>query len=1425
MFKFMLQKFIQSALLLVVLFTTVQSYAQVSQAPDGIQFQALATDANGHPAAGRVIYVKDAIIAKTATGTIVYSETFKVTASSAGIFTIVLGKGTYASGVSSIANIDWANGPFFLNLKIAVEPTVPTASWNVNNEYVDLGTSQFWSVPYALYAGSVKGLDTKLNIADTAAMLKPYFTAINLKANIESPTFTGTVSGITKAMVGLANVDNTSDLIKPISTATQAALDLKANTADVTTALALKANTADINTALALKANASDVTTALALKANTADVTTALNLKANTADVTTALALKANTADVTEALNLKANTTDVNTALALKANTADVTTALNLKANTTDVTTGLATKVDKVTGKELSTNDYTTAEKTKLAAITGTNTGDQDLSAFATNTALALKANTADVTTALNLKANVTDVTNSLATKVDKVTGKELSTNDYTTAEKTKLAAITGTNTGDQDLSALATNTALALKANTTDVTTALNLKANTTDVNNSLALKANVSSLSTVATSGSYNDLSNKPTIPSAYTLPTASASVLGGVKVGSNLSVDGNGVLSANINAGSISGTVTVANGGTGATTLTGLVKGNGTNALTAAVAGTDYQAPLTLATTGTGAATFSGTTLTIPTYSLPKADGTNLGGVKVGSNLSVDGNGVLSANINAGSISGTVTVANGGTGATTLTGLVKGNGTNALTAAVAGTDYQAPLTLTTTGTGAATFSGTTLTIPTYSLPIADGTNLGGVKVGSNLNVDANGVLTANINAGTLTGTTLAANVVNSSLTSIGTVTSGTISLTTDITTSGTLKAGAVTYPNIHGTNGQVLTTTGSGTLSWTSIPSPDLTNYVTTNTAQTITSAKTFSETTTFSKDLAVNGITVGRGGGNESTNTAIGINALSVNTPNTSNQNNLLGANNTATGADALKSNTTGAYNTAFGYSTLSTNITGSYSTAIGVDALKISTVGYNTALGPWALENNTTGANNVAVGISALSANTTGNNNTSIGNGANVGSGALTNATAIGNGASVTASNTIQLGDAAVTDVRTSGNLTVNGITVGKGKSTLINSSNTTNTAFGRETLSSNVSSGTITGTNNTSIGYQTLRDNTSGSFNTANGSNALKSNITGNSNTAIGYRTLSANTSGNDNTASGANALKSNTEGVYNTAYGSSTLLSNSTGSGNTAIGYFTLAFNTGNNNTANGNRALQDNTTGSNNTAIGTEAGRYIADGSTDNTTSDYSVYLGSNTKASADNAQNETVIGYNAIGAGSNTIQLGNTSVTNVKTSGTVSAGGFTTTGVILASGTVSAGGLLTWGDFYGTNIVASGKVTAASYITTSDLRLKSNIAPLANSLATVMQLNPVHYMKKGSLASTAYTREENGFIAQEIQKILPFVVTEGKDENKLLSVDYNSFIPVLTKAIQEQQRQIEDQNAKIAAQQKQIEELIKLMKEIKK
>jgi hypothetical protein len=82
------------------------------------------------------------------------------------------------------------------------------------------------------------------NVDNTADAAKPVSTAqqtaLNLKANLASPTFTGTVSGVTKSMVDLGSVDNTSDLAKPISTATQAALDTKqasgsyATTTDIT---------------------------------------------------------------------------------------------------------------------------------------------------------------------------------------------------------------------------------------------------------------------------------------------------------------------------------------------------------------------------------------------------------------------------------------------------------------------------------------------------------------------------------------------------------------------------------------------------------------------------------------------------------------------------------------------------------------------------------------------------------------------------------------------------------------------------------------------------------------------------------------------------------------------------------------------------------------------------------------------------------------------------------------------------------------------------------------------------------------------------------------------------------------------------------------------------------------------------------------
>jgi len=69
------------------------------------------------------------------------------------------------------------------------------------------------------------------NVDNTSDASKPVSSAqqsaLDLKANLASPTFTGTVSGITKSMVGLSNVDNTTDANKPVSTAQGVAIGLK----------------------------------------------------------------------------------------------------------------------------------------------------------------------------------------------------------------------------------------------------------------------------------------------------------------------------------------------------------------------------------------------------------------------------------------------------------------------------------------------------------------------------------------------------------------------------------------------------------------------------------------------------------------------------------------------------------------------------------------------------------------------------------------------------------------------------------------------------------------------------------------------------------------------------------------------------------------------------------------------------------------------------------------------------------------------------------------------------------------------------------------------------------------------------------------------------------------------------------------------
>lgn len=186
---------------------------------------------------------------------------------------------------------------------------------------------------------------------------------------------------------------------------------------------------------------------------------------------------------------------------------------------------------------------------------------------------------------------------------------------------------------------------------------------------------------------------------------------------------------------------------------------------------------------------------------------------------------------------------------------------------------------------------------------------------------------------------------------------------------------------------------------------------------------------------------------------------------------------------------------------------------------------------------------------------------------------------------------------------------------------------------------------------------NTAVGGYALESNTTGYNNTAVGSEALRNQGAGGDSTAVGYKALEHNTTGSDqNTAVGSFALRFNTTGRYNTAQGMGALRANTTQYGNTAVGQAALFNATAANNTAIGWNALNENLTGSDNVAIGQGAVVKQADGSTNLTTPQRSVYVGTQVQGYDNNDDNSIVIGYRAIGAGANKAVIGNSSVTDV-------------------------------------------------------------------------------------------------------------------------------------------------------------------------
>jgi len=209
----------------------------------------------------------------------------------------------------------------------------------------------------------------------------------------------------------------------------------------------------------------------------------------------------------------------------------------------------------------------------------------------------------------------------------------------------------------------------------------------------------------------------------------------------------------------------------------------------------------------------------------------------------------------------------------------------------------------------------------------------------------------------------------------------------------------AGKMSYPSSAGSNGEVLTTDGSNGLSWSTSSSG-----VPYSGASGVVNLGDY--------DLTVQGYRIGKGTGGASGNLVFGTATLSGS-----------GTGNTVIGVTAAHSLGTGTNNTIIG------NAAGWYIgntsgiTAIGQSALHAESGAGNTALGYRAGYH---GSVSSAMTYTTL-----------LGYEAKATSGAITNSVALGKGATVLASNTIQLGNTSVTNVKTSGTITVGAITIPK----------------------------------------------------------------------------------------------------------------------------------------------------------------------------------------------------------------------------------------------------------------------------------------------------------------------------------------------------------------------------------------------------
>ena len=211
-------------LTLLFLFVSMVVFSQ----NNGINFQGIGRNSSGAVLASTKLTLRFTVLQVSETGTIEYIESKEVLTNAQGIFSTVIGDGTQISKTGNFSDINWKINPKFL--KVEMDPAGGTS-------FIAMGTTRLQSVPFAYYANGVN--------ADNVDGV--------LSAS-KGGTGVASISAL-KTALGIDQINNTSDLAKPISTETRAILDTKVSSATFSNTIALFENSSNKASAIDLGGN------------------------------------------------------------------------------------------------------------------------------------------------------------------------------------------------------------------------------------------------------------------------------------------------------------------------------------------------------------------------------------------------------------------------------------------------------------------------------------------------------------------------------------------------------------------------------------------------------------------------------------------------------------------------------------------------------------------------------------------------------------------------------------------------------------------------------------------------------------------------------------------------------------------------------------------------------------------------------------------------------------------------------------------------------------------------------------------------------------------------------------------------------------------------------------------------------------------